>query len=35
MVAEQSANLEEVSEAMDKLLVLTDDVEGLVGEFKI
>ncbi len=35
VVAEQSANLEEVSEAMDKLLVLTDDVEGLVGEFKI
>ncbi len=35
VVAEQSANLEEVSEAMDKLLVLTGDVEGLVGEFKI
>lgn len=35
VVAEQSANLEEVSEAMDKLLVLTEDVEGLVGEFKI
>ena len=35
VVAEQSANLEEVSEAMDKLLVFTDDVEGLVGEFKI
>ena len=35
VVAEQSANLEEVSEAMDKLLVLTGDVEGLVSEFKI
>ncbi len=35
VVAEQSANLEEVSEAMDKLLALTEDVEGLVGEFKI
>lgn len=35
VVAEQSANLEEVSEAMDKLLALTDDVEGLVSEFKI
>lgn len=35
VVAEQSANLEEVSEAMDKLLALTDDVEGLVEEFKI
>ncbi len=35
VVAEQSANLEEVSEAMDKLLALTGDVEGLVGEFKI
>lgn len=35
VVAEQSANLEEVSEAMDKLLVLTGDVEALVSEFKI
>ena len=35
VVTEQSANLEEVSEAMDRLLVLTGDVEGLVGEFKI
>ena len=35
VVAEQSANLEEVSEAMDELLALTGDVEGLVGEFKI
>lgn len=35
VVAEQSANLEEVSENMDKLLALTSDVEGLVGEFKI
>ena len=35
VVAEQSANLEEVSEAMDKLLALTGEVEGLVGEFKI
>ncbi|MDE6603624.1 MAG: methyl-accepting chemotaxis protein [Lachnospiraceae bacterium] len=35
VVAEQSANLEEVSEAMDKLLVLTGDVEGLVSAFKI
>ena len=35
VVAEQSASLEEVSEAMDKLLALTGDVEGLVGEFKI
>ena len=35
VVTEQSANLEEVSEAMDKLLALTDDVEGLVSEFKI
>lgn len=35
VVAEQSANLEEVSEAMDKLLALTGDVEALVSEFKI
>ncbi len=35
VVTEQSANLEEVSEAMDKLLALTGDVEGLVSEFKI
>lgn len=35
VVAEQSANLEEVSEAMDRLLVLTDGVESLVEEFKI
>lgn len=35
VVAEQSANLEEVSEAMDRLLALTGDVEALVGEFKI
>ena len=35
VVTEQSANLEEVSEAMDKLLVLTNDVENLVAEFKI
>lgn len=35
VVTEQSANLEEVSEAMDKLLALTSDVEGLVSEFKI
>lgn len=35
VVAEQSANLEEVSEAMDKLLVLTGGVESLVAEFKI
>ena len=34
-MTEQSANLEEVSEAMDKLLVLTNDVENLVAEFKI
>lgn len=35
VVVEQSANLEEVSEAMDKLLALTGDVEALVSEFKI
>lgn len=35
VVAQQSANLKEVSEAMDRLLALTGDVEGLVGEFKI
>lgn len=35
VVTEQSANLEEVSEAMDKLLILTNDVENLVAEFKI
>lgn len=35
VVAQQSANLKEVSEAMDKLLALTGDVEGVVGEFKI
>jgi len=35
VVAEQSANLEEVSQAMDRLLALTGDVEGVVGEFKI
>ena len=35
VVAEQSANLEEVSEAMDKLLALTGDVEALVSEFKV
>ena len=35
VVTEQSANLEEVSEAMDRLLALTGDVEGLVSEFKI
>lgn len=35
VVAEQSANLEEVSEAMDRLLALTGDVEALVSEFKI
>lgn len=35
VVTEQSANLEEVSEAMDKLLALTGDVEALVSEFKI
>lgn len=35
VVAEQQANLEEVSENMDKLLALTGDVEGLVSEFKI
>lgn len=35
VVTEQQANLEEVSENMDKLLVLTEEVEGLVGEFKI
>lgn len=35
VVTEQQANLEEVSENMDKLLVLTGDVEGLVGEFKV
>ena len=35
VVTEQQANLEEVSENMDRLLVLTGDVEGLVGEFKI
>ncbi len=35
VVTEQSANLEEVSEAMDRLLALTGDVENLVAEFKI
>lgn len=35
VVTEQQANLEEVSENMDKLLALTSGVEGLVGEFKI
>lgn len=35
VVTEQTANLKEVSEAMDRLLVLTSDVEGLVGEFKV
>lgn len=35
VVTEQQANLEEVSENMDKLLALTGDVEGLVGEFKV
>lgn len=35
VVAQQSANLKEVSDAMDKLLALTGDVEGIVGEFKI
>lgn len=35
VVAEQSANLEEVSDAMDKLLALTGNVENLVAEFKI
>lgn len=35
VVTEQSANLEEVSEAMDRLLALTNDVENLVAEFKI
>lgn len=35
VVTEQSANLEEVSEAMDRLLALTNDVENLVTEFKI
>lgn len=35
VAAEQSSNLKDVSEAMDRLLALTSDVEGLVGEFKI
>lgn len=35
VVTEQSANLEEVSEAMDRLLALTSEVEKLVAEFKI
>lgn len=35
VVTEQSANLEEVSEAMDRLLLLTNGVENLVAEFKI
>ncbi len=35
VVTEQTANLKEVSEAMDRLLVLTSDVEGLVSEFKV
>ena len=35
VVTEQQANLEEVSEAMDKLLGLTAGVENLVGEFKV
>lgn len=35
VVTGQSANLEEVSDAMDKLLALTGNVENLVAEFKI
>lgn len=35
IVTEESANFEEVSDAMDKLLLLTDDLEGLVSEFKL
>ena len=35
VVTEQSANLEEVSEAMDRLLALTSEVENLVAGFKI
>lgn len=35
VVTQQQANLEEVSENMDKLLALTTEVENLVGEFKV
>lgn len=35
VAAEQSSNLKDVSEAMDRLLALTDEVEGLIDEFKI
>ena len=35
IVAEESANLEEVSEAMNKLLGLTKELDDLVSEFKL
>lgn len=35
IVTQESANLEEVSDAMGKLLTLTGDLEGLISEFKI
>ncbi len=35
VVTEESANLEEVADAMNKLLALTGDLEELVSEFKL
>lgn len=35
IVTEESANLEEVAEAMDKLLALTGGLDDLVAEFKV
>lgn len=35
VVAQQQANLEEVSQNMDRLLALTTEVENMVSEFKI
>lgn len=35
IVTEESANLEEVADAMSKLLALTGDLEGLISEFKL
>lgn len=35
IVTEESANLEEVADAMGKLLALTGELEGLVSEFKL
>ena len=35
IVAEESANLEEVSDAMNKLLGLTKELDDLVSEFKL